>query len=228
VSRVVIIPEVKVPGKRLGRMVEHDSRSRAFEATTRAAPLVSKAWTRHIAPFDQGDLGSCTGNAMAGCLATEPFFMAGRVVDEALAVQLYSAATRLDYVPGHYPPEDTGSSGLAVAKAAARLGLVSSYHHAFGLHGALAALGHVGPVVIGVNWYESFDSPQGPHAELVASGSVRGGHEVQLLAVDLDQKLVRGCNSWGNGWGDGGYFTMGFSTLERLLAEQGDCVVPVP
>jgi hypothetical protein len=165
---------------------------------------------------------------MAGCLATGPHFQSGRVVNEDLAVQIYSLATRLDAIPDHYPPADTGSSGLAAAKAAARMKLIHAYHHAFSLHGALSALANVGPTIAGMNWYEGFDKPVGPKAELQIAGGVRGGHEVELLAIDVDVQLVRGCNSWGPDWGDHGYFTMSFATFERLLAEQGDVVVPLP
>ncbi len=197
-SRLVTIPEL--PGRgRLGRHIEHDPKSRAFEATTRLSPIRSHQWERHVPPFDQGELGSCTGNAMAGCLATGPHYKADRKVDESLAVEIYSHATRLDYIRGHYPPEDTGSSGLAVAKAASRMGLVHAYHHAFSLHGTLAALSLVGPVILGTAWYAAFDEPVGPQAELRIGGEVRGGHEVQLLGVDVEAKTIRGCNSWGDG-----------------------------
>ena len=225
-SRLVHIPETKVPGRRLGRHIEHDSRSKSFEATTRKASLVTKYWKRHVAPFDQGDLGSCTGNAMAGVLGTDPFYGSVSPVNEQLAIDIYSAATRLDYVRGHYPPDDTGSSGLAAAKAAARMGLIHGYHHAFTLNGCLASLGHVGPVIVGVNWYEGFDVPHGTGAQLVIEGQVRGGHEVELLGVEVENRLVYGVNSWGPSWGNGGYFSLAFETLERLLAEDGDCTVP--
>lgn len=166
---------------------------------------------------------------MAGCLVTEPFFTAGRPVDEALAVLIYSAATRLDYVPGHYPPTDTGSSGLAAARVAHKLGYISAYHHAFSLVSALGALSRIGPCLIGIPWYNSFDLPIGSGSLLAisADAQVRGGHEVQLLGIDVDTKTVLGCNSWGDQWGDDGYFTMGWDTFGRLLSEHGDCIVPV-
>lgn len=220
------LPEIVVPGKRLGRHVEHDPRSRMFETPHAAAPLVSAKHARHCPPFDQGDLGSCTGNAMAGAIMTDPIFR-GEALTETDAVGIYEAATRVDSISGHYPPDDTGSSGLAVARVAAAKGLISSYSHAFSLQTALAALGR-GPVIIGISWYDSFDAPVGQHAELkIASGAqVRGGHEVELLEIDVSAKTVRGVNSWGSGWGDKGFFTMSFDTLERLLSEGGDCTVP--
>jgi hypothetical protein len=210
---------------RLGRHVEHDERSRCFAAAPRFGVLKSVQWDRHCDPFDQGDIGSCTGNAMAGACMTGPLFRPGRVLTEANAVALYEAATRLDGITGHYPPDDTGSSGLAVAKAAQRAGLISAYHHAFGLTASLRALAG-GPVIIGVNWYEGFDAPQGGAAELVVSGVVRGGHELVLDGLDVEAGFVHGTNSWGM-WGNRGKFVMSFGTFKRLLAERGDVVAPV-
>lgn len=223
--RLVHLPELPGAG-RLGRHVEHDERSRCFAAPHASGPLVSVDWPRHCDPFDQGDLGSCTGNAMAGAAMTGPLFKVGRLLDEAAAVTLYEAATRLDKVPGHYPPEDTGSSGLAVAKAAQRSGLISAYHHAFGLSAALYALSK-GPVIIGISWYAGFDTPVGSAAQLVISGPSRGGHEVVLDGIDVKAGMVKGTNSWGIGWGNRGRFVMSFGAFGRLLAESGDVVVPV-
>jgi hypothetical protein len=218
------IPERVVPGRRLGRHVEHDERSRAFGVVAHAKPIRSVQWERHAPIFDQGDVGSCTGNAIAGCCVTGPLFN-GRVLTEDDAVQIYEMATRLDRIPGHFPPEDTGSSGIAAARAAQKMGLVGVYHHAFGLTQALQAL-QSGPVAIGINWYEGFDDPKGAHAELVVTGQVRGGHEMVLDGLDVENGLVHGCNSWGASWGNNGRFVMTWGTFKRLLAEDGDVVVP--
>jgi hypothetical protein len=223
--RVLLIPELAGHG-RLGRHIEHDTRSRAFEIAP-VRNLQSVSWKRLCDPFDQGSIGSCTGNAMAGACMTEPLHKPGVTLDEEKALELYELATRLDRVPGSYPPDDTGSSGLAVARAAKRQGLISRYSHAFSLHGLLSGLQH-GPVIVGTNWYESFDVPRGPSNELVIGGQVRGGHEYEILAFDMDRSVVRMCNSWGTGWGDHGYATMSLTTLEQLLAEHGDCVIPHP
>lgn len=219
-----LIAERKGRG-RLGRHVERDPRSEAYAVAVDHGMVTTRSWTRACAPFDQGDLGSCTGNAMAGLLMTDPFYTADRVITEDDAVSLYGAATHLDHVPGAYPPADTGSTGLAVAKAAHRRGWILGYRHAFTLRASLMALMQ-GPVILGMHWYEGFDEPQGDDARLIIAGGIRGGHEVEILGLDADAGIVRGINSWGPDWGDRGYFTMDLATLERLLAEEGDVVAP--
>ncbi len=221
---ISLLSEKRVKGKRLGRHRQHDPRSRSFETLFASKPLISAKWERHCPIYDQGDVGSCTGNAMAGALMTGPLWRAGRTLTEDDALQLYEAATHIDRIPGHFPPDDTGSSGLAVAHAAKLAGLVTTYHHAFSLHSALASLGR-GPVIIGIGWYEGFDAPIGEHAELRISGELRGGHELYLLGIDVEEKVVEGVNSWGPEWGNRGHFTMSFDTLGTLLADQGDCTV---
>lgn len=223
--RRIHLPERPGAG-RLGRHVEHDPRSLAY-AVSEAGQIVSAKWERHCAPFDQASLGSCAGNAGAGVCMTDPIWKAGRALTEEDAVRIYEQATRIDGIPGHYPPDDTGSSGLAVAKILKRLGFISSYRHAFSLKAALLALGR-GPIMVGIPWYTAMDRPRGKSACVSIGGTVRGGHEVELVAIDVKAKTVRGANSWGPDWGDGGYFTMTFDTLGALLAQQGDATILEP
>ncbi len=63
--------------------------------------------------------------------------------------------------------------------------------------------------------------------EITANAEVRGGHEVELLGIDAENRIVKGINSWGREWGSNGYFSMSFDTLHRLLDEKGDSVVPI-
>lgn len=207
----------------LGRIVEHDPASLAY--AIEAAPvhaLKTVLHQRHVPIFDQGNLGSCTGNAAAGCMATGPW---NHATSETDAVRLYERATHLDHAPGVYPPDDTGSSGLAVMKAVRELGWITAYHHCFSLAAVLTAL-QTTPVIAGINWYEGFDKPKA-NGRVEIAGSVRGGHEVCLVGVDVTASTVRAANSWGASWADHGYFVMSFDTLTRLLAEKGDATVPI-
>jgi hypothetical protein len=211
---------------RLGRHVEHDPRSLAFSAGTSAVKSVRHK--RHCPAFDQGELGSCTGNAMAGTLMTEPLWKKSRSLTEKDAVALYKAATHLDAIPGVYPPSDTGSSGLAVMKAAVQKHYITGYAHTFSLDQLLGSLVRF-PGIIGVNWYDSFDVPRSDgECRLTRSASIRGGHEVQLFGIDVKKKQVWCYNSWGPKWGGlrNGTFYFAYKTLERLLHEQGDATFP--
>lgn len=226
-------------GGRLGRHVGHDSRSRSYAVSEDLLPgsYASAVHQVRIPVLDQGDLGSCTGNAAEAFVGCDPLYDAipttvtarptgDPAADEKQAVALYSAATRLDDVHGQYPPTDTGSTGLAVAKAAAKYGLISGYQHAFSLDTALKALA-VSPLIVGVNWYEGFDSPD-KNGHVSISGQVRGGHEFLLYGIDATERVVLARNSWGASWGVQGCFSFSWDDFGRLLSEQGDATMFVP
>ena len=124
------LPEQVVEGRRLGRHVLHDPRSRQFPAA-RAPKIVSVTHAATGLPLDQGNIGSCTANALCGALDSAPDNTSGHTYDEPAAVQLYELETKLEGHP--YPPNDPGGSGLMVCKAAKQEGLISSYQHAFGI-----------------------------------------------------------------------------------------------
>ena len=219
-------PQVDTPYP-LGRHVEHDPRSLAYALpiTAPIAPLRTILHRSYGLPFDQGNLGSCTGNAMAGAVNSLPLHKTGaRVLKEADAVDLYSTATRLDAFPGAYPPTDTGSSGLAVAKAAKQKGLIKSYWHAFSMPQILAAI-QLRPVIIGIPWYERMFDPT--HDGFVRiGGEVAGGHEVLIRGyVAARNPYLLGMNSWGYEWGPlGGAFKMFVNDLVQLIYQDGDCI----
>lgn len=238
------IPEYRLDGLPLGRHVEHDDRSRQFAfqlpGKLASAALQPVRHQRFVPVLDQGNLGSCTGNAAEGAAGTGavyqaiPAALAARpspsdaTGDEDQAVSLYSAATHLDGIPGQYKPDDTGSTGIAAAKAMVRAGLIAGYQHTFTLVDALAALQLV-PLMLGINWYDSFDQPDANGLVTITSGaSVRGGHEPMADELVPDQQLVGFTNSWSASWGLQGRFYMSFTDLDRLLGEQGDVTVPVP
>ena len=58
------IPEDVIPGRRLGRHIHVDSRSAAYPFTSGKRTIIPRLWARNIPILDQGNLGSCTGNAI--------------------------------------------------------------------------------------------------------------------------------------------------------------------
>lgn len=222
---------------RLGRHVRHDSRSKNFAVEAKPLnELKSVRHTRRIPILDQGQIGSCTGNAATGCIGTDPFFTAPLVravlsetdatLDEQYALQVYSKATLIDTTAGSYPPDDTGSDGLSVAKVLKGSGLIEGYRHAFSLEASLTALSER-PVIIGTEWLGDMFKPL-PDGRLVPVGSVEGGHEYVLDELDVENKRVWMDNSWTPDWGIQGRAYLTWDDLGKLLDAQGDCTVFTP
>lgn len=226
-------------GMRLGRHLRLDARSLAHMVENdvqamSATPLRNQQWDRPLVILDQGTLGSCTGMAGTGALGTQPFYdKVGRNVlpppndDDAceqFAVQLYSDATKVDPFPGSYPPEDTGSSGLAICEVLTARGTIRGYTWARTAYGFLALL-QSGPVLQGMPWHEAFFHPNSDgfidSDPNWPSSRIAGGHEVEAIAVELDtsdafNSVITYANSWGTSWGDGGTFRMRLRTYEQL------------
>lgn len=234
------IPEQPVPGRPLGRHVRHDERSRRYPVRAAdPATLTSVRHERYVPVLQQADLGACTGFAAEGCVGTGALLLAiptglparptgVAATDEDQARALYSAATKVDEFEGEWPPTDTGSSGLGVAKACKAAGLISGYRHAFGLNAALTALSQQ-PVIAGINWYSTFDEPDKDGRISIGRGAyVRGGHEICLDELDVPHRLVGFTNSWSESWGKGGRAYLSWDDFGRLLQEDGDVTVFVP
>jgi hypothetical protein len=222
----------------LGRHVEHDARSLAYaHGVLPKTAIKSVDWTRRAPIFDQGNLGSCAGNAAAGLLGTDSAARTGLTsttistsvvpVDEDLAVHVYELATQLDSIKGTYPPDDTGSSGIGAAKALKKLGLAVSYTHAFSLDALKSAL-QTGPVMVGTVWLESmFDpDPKTGFVKVDRKSQVAGGHEYVLSAFDATRLAFRIDNSWGESWGVRGSAWFTQADVQWLLSQQGDVTVP--
>lgn len=215
---------------RLNRHIRHDDRSWDYRYDTTGIVLKSVRHTRHIPILDQGQLGSCTGNAGIGALGCSPVYeglpVSGRYeLDETGAVKLYSDATAHDDYPGQYPPDDTGSDGLTVAKMLLAAGEIGSYQHTFTLQDALLALVNT-PVMVGVAWHQDSFTPEAD-GHIPITGAVAGGHQLVMTEIDVENRRVWVDQSWGV-WGvDGrGYWTWG--EFGALLADSGDVVVPIP
>jgi len=198
--------EIPTDDPRLGRNVYHDPRSKLYPfAAPRHATFLSVRHERFIPVLDQGSLGSCTGNAGIGATGSSPFYptLDKIVTDwtEAAAVQLYSDATKIDPFSGTYPPTDTGSNGLSIAKILKSRGWISGYLHVFKTYDLKGALQET-PVLFGTNWYSSFYRPTS-EGELVITpdATVSGGHEIVIDEIDVENERYWITNSWGRSWG---------------------------
>jgi hypothetical protein len=228
----------------LGRNIHFDSRSLAYALQPiGAAAIVDVRHQSFIGILDQGQLGSCTGNAGCSCIYHAPFFAGGSAKawpryseDESGAVTLYSDATQKDPYSGAYPPDDTGSDGLTVCKVLKAAGDVSGYQASLDLPTSLVAL-MAGPGVTGIPWYNSmFDTGSSGLLAVNTTSGLAGGHELCVDEVvtagavgnGTGKTLVGGPNSWSTSWGASGRWYMTVDDWWSLRKNDGDFYAPVP
>lgn len=192
-------------------------------------PVCSRFWTPNNAmPFSQRR-GSCTGNAVAGVLSTQPF--QGRLTQDDADERIYPLATTLDPFPGAWPPEDTGSLGSSAWLAAMKLGYTDIPSTPISSLEELQSALQKTSCFVGVDWYNAMMEPT-RCGELVASGGIAGGHEAQVIGINIQTKKVWIRNSWDWSWGLargnelGGYAYFSFGTLQKLLNAGGELDCP--
>ena len=193
--------------------------------------------------FDQGQLGSCTGNAIAGAIQFDELkqkqanptvpsrlfiYYNERVIEGTTASD--SGAQIRDGI------KTVASQGVCTEKSwpydivkfrtkppkkcyleAAKHKAVSYQRLVQSLNQMKGCLASGWPFVFGFTVYESFETSavaKTGRAPMPASGEkVLGGHAV--LAVGYDDKMERFIirNSWGTGWGKKGCFTLPYAYL---------------
>jgi hypothetical protein len=203
----------------LGRLPEFDDRSRAFAAPP-AGPIraLQSAYWPCPEVLDQGTEGACVGYSLTHHLLADPIDLPMKY-EQRMARRIYRRAKRVDQWPGE---DYAGTSILAGCKILKRHGVVAGYRWAFGLADVVQVVAYDGPVVLGINWYESMYEPTGGRVE--PEGRVAGGHAILCNGVDVDRETVTLHNSWGSGWGDRGEANLSWVHLDRLLREQGEAV----
>jgi C1A family cysteine protease len=222
-----------------------DHRDLGYEQRIKVARLPTSVDLTHYCSQveDQGDLGSCTGNAIAGHLEFlededgVPFkdisrlfiyynerLMEGTVGQDAGArirdgikgLAKYGAAGEVVW------PYDIKKFATKPPKAAYADGLtrkISSYYRiADGdLASMMDCLAQGFPFVFGFSVYEDFESAQVARTGLLrmpTSGErLLGGHAVLAVGYSQITRRVLVRNSWGPSWGRRGYFTMPFDYI---------------
>jgi len=192
---------------------------------------------------NQGNLGSCTGNAIAGAIellhkrqnrtldisrlfiyyyerlfiGTVNYDSGAYIRDGIKACYTYGAPTE-NLWPYNISKFRTVPPKAALLDAAKRK--VTSYQRAADFNAVIDAITSGYPVTIGFSVYSSFDSPTVAKTGIMPYPNVNkerllGGHAVLLVGYNKDNNTFIARNSWGTDWGDKGYFYMPFEVIQN-------------
>ena len=203
-----------------------------------AAPLPQSVNLQAGCPpiVDQGQLGSCTANALSGAVgfihqdlkASRLFIYYNERVIEGTVSQDAGAMLRDGIKTLHKQgvcqesewPYKISKFKSKPSKKCYTDGLphvISGYQRLTTLTDMLQCLAAGYPFVFGFTVYDSFESAAVAKTGIVnmptAGEGVLGGHAVMAVGYDQTTKRFRVRNSWGTGWGQAGYFTMPFDYL---------------
>ena len=185
--------------------------------------------------FDQGQLGSCTANAGVGAMmylnpaiALSRLFMyfKERAIDGTIAEDSGASIRDECKVAANgicaeiFMPYDISKFTVPPSNDAeldAPKHKITTYKSVKGLEGIKQALTLCKPVLIGMSVFESFEG-----ATIAKSGKMSmpkkseknlGGHAVLVVGYDDKKKVLIVRNSWGDTWGDKGYFYMPYAYI---------------
>ena len=193
---------------------------------------------------NQGTLGSCTANALAGNIEFLDEKNGGGYQDSSRLFIYYN-----ERVLEHTPDSDSGAmlrdgiktlhkNGVCpesewpydISKFAnkptpgcykdAKAHRIESYHRITTLQDMLTCLTEGFPFVFGFAVYESFENQKTAQTGIAQMPKkderMIGGHAVLAVGFNQKEKRFVARNSWGKVWGMDGYFTMPFQYLETL------------
>jgi hypothetical protein len=208
----------------LDRVPRYDQRSLNYPIADRLGTeaIQSNVWTILPKKLDQGSNGACVGFGFSNAMICKPGKFL-REVDNDFAHGIYQDAKRNDEWEGE---DYDGTSVLAGAKVLKERGLIEEYRWAFGVDEVLSTLANVGPVVLGLNWYEGMFYPD-ESGYIRPTGDWAGGHCIVARGLSMKRERVMLKNSWGWGWGRWGGCFLTFDDLDKLLHDQGEACVPI-
>jgi C1A family cysteine protease len=217
-----------------------DARDHLLQLPRKTGALPPSADLRAGCPavYDQGQIGSCTANAIAGAIEfdqrkqqlPQPFtpsrlfiyynerLMEGSVASDSgaqirdgiksVGSQGACAETLWPYVEDQFAVRPSPPC----YKIARTHPAVSYSRVAQDLGQLKACLAAGYPFVLGITVYESFESDGAASSGIVPmpgdSETVLGGHAVMAAGYDDASSRFLVRNSWGSDWGMGGYFTI--------------------
>jgi len=220
-----------------------DTRDHPYQLTNKAQASVVDLRQYCSLIENQGNLGSCTGNAIAGAIellhkrqnrtldisrlfiyyyerlfiGTVNYDSGAYIRDGIKACYTYGAPTE-NLWPYNISKFRTVPTKTALIDAAKRK--VTSYQRAADFNQVIDAITSGYPVTIGFSVYSSFDSPAVAKTGIMPYPNVNkerllGGHAVLLVGYNKDNNTFIARNSWGTNWGDKGYFYMPFEVIQN-------------
>lgn len=225
-----------------------DIRDFDFKLVRKYAPVKSLVDLRSVcSPVeDQGDLGSCTAQALVGALEVIER-LSGKKVEDLSRLFLYYNERMIEGTVGFdsgaqlrtgikaltkygvceealwgYTPSAFTVRPSAVAYKAAQDHQILQYHRLHTLNDMLECLSRGFPFVCGFSVYSSFMDLKAPWIVTLPTGaeSNEGGHAILIVGFDLRRGLFICRNSWGSDWADRGYFYMPLEYLsDRQLSD---------
>jgi C1A family cysteine protease len=224
-----------------------DTRDYKYQVSAKVSPD-SVDLRRYCSSIEnQGNLGSCTGQAVAGAiellnkrngkptdvsrlfiyyyerliLGTVNYDSGAYIRDGIKATNHYGASLESLW------PHDIRKfkqEPITEAKTDALNRKVTLYERVADFNGCIDALSNGYPVIIGFNVYTSFMS-----ATVARTGNMPypntkrerllGGHAVLLVGYDKTKKVFIVRNSWGTAWGIKGYFYMPFNVINPNMSD---------
>jgi C1A family cysteine protease len=194
------------------------------------------------AVYDQGQLGSCTANAVAAAIQfnmmdagmTDVWIPsrlyiyynarvksgAPQIVDSGSVIRyaIQSVASEGDCPEDDWPYDENQVNAAPPEKAyddAKEHKALLYYSVEQNLADMKACLTSGLPFVFGFSIYANFPRVVAPFTDAIKmpAGSKVGDHAVLAVGYDDDDQLFICRNSWSDGWGDGGYFYMPYAYL---------------
>ena len=216
-----------------------DHRDHLFASLNATVPLPDHVDLRTACPpvVDQGQLGSCTANALAGAMgylhagaaAFSRLFIyyneraiEGTIKSDAGAmirdgIKTLAAAGVCQETVWPYNIAKFKNKPVAAAFKVALADRITGYQRLNTLDDMLQCLAAGRPFVFGFTVYTAFESAavaQTGVLNMPAHGEkVLGGHAVMAVGYDQAARRFIVRNSWGTGWGQAGYFTIPFDYL---------------
>ena len=226
---------VRTFDRRLDRVPVFDGRSLNYRIgdaldESQQQRLVTKQWTAPAGTpvLDQGQEGACVGFGTTNELLWNPVPVPN--LDNTFAREkIYWVAQEDDPWPGgSYPnasPVYEGTGVLYGIKAAADLGYYTEYRWAKSEKELALGVGHLGPAIIGVDWYAHMFEPD-PSGFIHPTGGKQGGHCTLLTGINVELGYYTLHNSWGSSWGDNGDCKIKRTDMAKLLADSGEaCII---